>query len=75
MDKESVPVLHKVLELDPENKPARLQLLSYAIRNNNLDEMIRIAKPALEYNPDELLIIRKKIPMRLSMCLCVVLSK
>ena len=54
MDKESVPVLHKVLELDPENKPARLQLLSYAIRNNNLDEMIRIAKPALEYNPDAL---------------------
>ena len=32
MDKESVPVLHKVLEIDPENIPARLQLLSFAIR-------------------------------------------
>ena len=33
MQKESVPVLNKVLELDPENKPARLQLLSYAIND------------------------------------------
>lgn len=50
--KESVPVLNQVLSLDPENKPARLQLLSYAIRDNNLDEVIRVATPALEYNPD-----------------------
>lgn len=52
MEKESVPVLNQVLSLDPENKPARLQLLSYAIRDNNLDEVIRVATPALEYNPD-----------------------
>lgn len=52
MEKESVPVLHQVLSLDPENKPARLQLLGYAIRQNNLDEVIRIAAPALEYNPE-----------------------
>lgn len=52
MEKESVPVLQQVLSLDPENKPARLQLLSYAIRKNDLDEVIRIASPALEYNPD-----------------------
>lgn len=52
MEKESVPVLNKVLELDPENKPARLQLLSYAIRDNNLDEVIRVATPAIEYMPD-----------------------
>lgn len=51
MEKESVPVLHQVLSLDPENKPARLQLLGYAIRKNDLDEVIRIAAPALEYNP------------------------
>lgn len=54
MEKEAVPVLHQILELDPENKPARLQLLSYAIRDNNLDDVIRIAKPALEYNPESL---------------------
>lgn len=52
MGKESVPVLNKVLELDPENKPARLQLLSYAINDNNLDEVIRVATPAIIYNPD-----------------------
>ena len=54
MTKESVPVLNQVLELDPENKPARLQLLSYAIRDEALDEVIRIATPAIEYNPDAL---------------------
>ena len=52
MEKESVPVLDKVLSLDPENKPARLQLLSYAITKNDLDEVIRVATPAIEYNPD-----------------------
>lgn len=52
MEKQSVPVLNLVLSLDPENKPARLQLLSYAIRDNNLDEVIRVATPAIEYNPD-----------------------
>lgn len=52
MEKESVPVLNRVLSLDPENKPARLQLLSYAIRNNDLDEVIRVATPAIEYLPD-----------------------
>lgn len=54
MKKESVPVLEQVLSLDPENKPARLQLLSYAIQDNELDEVIRIAKSALEYHPDAL---------------------
>ncbi len=52
MEKESVPVLNQILLLDPENKPARLQLLSYAIRDNDLDEVVRVASPALEYNPD-----------------------
>lgn len=52
MEKESVPVLNKVLELDPENKPARLQLLSYAINKNDLDEVIRVSTPAIVYNPE-----------------------
>ncbi|HJD10862.1 MAG TPA: tetratricopeptide repeat protein [Candidatus Phocaeicola caecigallinarum] len=54
MKKESVPVLEQVLSLDPENKPARLQLLSYAIQDNELDEVVRIAKSALEYHPEAL---------------------
>ena len=52
MEKESVPVLDRVLSIDPENKPARLQLLSYAISRNDPDEVIRVAEPALVYSPD-----------------------
>ena len=54
MEKESVPVFNQVLELDPENKPARMVLMSYAIRSNNLDEVIRVATPAMQYHPDVL---------------------
>ena len=52
MEKESVPVLDRVLSIDPENKPARLQLLSYAISRNDPDEVIRVAEPALVYSPE-----------------------
>lgn len=54
MDKESVPVLHQVLSLDPENTPARLQLLSFALREQNMDKVIALCAPALEYTPDVL---------------------
>ena len=54
MKEESVPVLEQVLSLDPENKPAYLQLLSYAIQDNDLDKVIQIATSALEYHPDAL---------------------
>ena len=54
MDEKAKPVLWKVLELDPENKPARLQLLSFAISKEDLDEVIRICAPAVEYMPEAL---------------------
>lgn len=54
MEKESIPVFKLVLALDPENKPARLLLLSYAIRENDLDEVIRVATPAMQYSPEVL---------------------
>ncbi|WP_455674326.1 tetratricopeptide repeat protein [Phocaeicola sp.] len=54
MDKESVPVLRQVLELDPENIPARLQLLNFAIREQDMDKVIEICAPALEYTPETL---------------------
>ena len=54
MEEESVPVFNQVLELDPENKPARMVLMSYAIQANDLDEVIRVAVPAMQYNPDVL---------------------
>lgn len=54
MDERAKPVLHQVLDLDPENKPARLQLLSFAISKNNMDEVIQVCSPAIEYMPEAL---------------------
>ena len=54
MDEEAKPVLRQVLDIDPENKPARLQLLSFAISKEDLDEVIRLCAPAVEYLPDAL---------------------
>ena len=52
MNKEATPVLHQVLDIDPENTPARLQLLQFALREENLDKIITICTPALEYTPE-----------------------
>ena len=54
MDDQAKPMLWKVLDIDPENKPARLQLLSFAISKEDLDEVIRICAPAVEYMPESL---------------------
>ena len=54
MDEEAKPVLRQVLDIDPENKPARLQLLSFAISKENLDEVILLCAPAVEYMPEAL---------------------
>lgn len=54
MNEEAKPVLNQVLEIDPENKPARLQLLSFAISKEDLDEVIRLCAPAVEYMPEAL---------------------
>lgn len=54
MNDKAVPVLHQIVKIDPENKPAYLQLLSFAISENNLDEVVRICTPAVEYIPEAL---------------------
>lgn len=54
MDDEAKPMLRKVIELDPENKPAHLQLLSFAINKQDMDEVIAVCMPAVEYLPDAL---------------------
>ena len=54
MDRQSEPVLEQVLRIEPDNKPARLQLMSFAIGGNRLDDVIRLATPALEYHPEAL---------------------
>lgn len=54
MDEDAKPVLRQVLDIDPENKPARLQLLSFAISKEDLDEVIALCAPAVEYMPEAL---------------------
>lgn len=54
MEKEAIPVLNLITRLDPENVPARLQLLSYAIKKNDFNEAIRICEPAIESTPETL---------------------
>ncbi len=54
MDEQAKPVLWQVLDIDPENKPARLQLLGFAVSKEDLDEIIRICAPAVEYMPEAL---------------------
>ena len=54
MDEAAKPVLWKVVDIDPENKPARLQLLSFAISKEDLNEVIKICAPAVEYMPEAL---------------------
>ncbi|MCI5580534.1 MAG: tetratricopeptide repeat protein [Phocaeicola plebeius] len=54
MDRQSEPVLEQILRIEPDNKPARLQLMSFAIGGRRLDDVIRLATPALEYHPEAL---------------------
>ena len=48
------PLLNKILRMEPENKMAQLQLLSYAIKRENYDEIISRADTAILYNPEML---------------------
>lgn len=54
MNEKAITVLHQIVEIDPENKPAYLQLLNFAISKNDLDEVVRICTPAVEYMPEAL---------------------
>lgn len=49
-----VNALNAVLKIEPDNSGARMQLLQTVWGSGNNDEIIRICKPALEYNPDEI---------------------
>ena len=48
------PLLNTILQIEPENKMAQLQLLSYAIKHENYDEIISRADTAILYNPEML---------------------
>lgn len=46
--------LKRVLDIAPDNKGARLQLVQTLWDKVDMDEIIAICKPAIEYNPDEM---------------------
>ncbi len=48
-----VAALRKVLSIAPDNKGARIELIRRLWGKVDMDEMISICKPAIEYNPDE----------------------
>ena len=48
-EEEVKPVLHQMLEIDPENDMARQQLLAYAIESNDTMGVVNICKPAVDY--------------------------
>jgi len=55
MPKDSINrALESALSIEPDNSGIRLQLVQSAWEDNNLDEIIRLCKPAVEYNPDEM---------------------
>ena len=49
-----VNALKRVLEIAPDNKGARIQLVQALWNKVSMDEIIAICKPAIEYNPDEM---------------------
>ncbi len=53
-DSVGVPVLEKILEVEPDNIAARYSLLMVAVRKNDYAEAVRICEPAIQYNPEEL---------------------
>ena len=54
MNKETMPVLEQVLNIDPTNTAARMTLLGEAIRKEDYKEVIRLCEAGVESNPDML---------------------
>lgn len=48
------PVLQTLLRYEPENNFARLQLLNYAIKRNDYNEVVALCDTAILYNPEVL---------------------
>lgn len=54
MEAAAVPVLEKVVELDPTNKAARLMLVSAAVKKEDYKQIIKVCEPGIEATPDAL---------------------
>lgn len=52
-DSLTIPVLYQILDKAPDNASARFTLIEKAWANQDSKEMIRLAEPALQFNPDE----------------------
>ncbi len=53
-NKETMPVLEQVLDIDPTNTAARMTLLGEAVRKEDYKEVIRLCEAGVESNPDML---------------------
>ena len=78
MNKETMPVLEQVLNIDPTNTAARMTLLGEAIRKEDYKEVIRLCEAGVESNPDMLefyfyLAIAYNQAERAEVCVCVCL--
>lgn len=51
-EKDVTPMLNKILSIEPDNSPARLQLLSYAMQKEDYGKIASICTLGNEYNPD-----------------------
>ena len=54
MTEESVPILEKILDIDPTNTAARITLLGQAVRNEDYEAVIRICEAGVEATPEVL---------------------
>lgn len=54
MNKESLPVLRQILEIDPTNTAARMMLLGEAIRKEDYADVIKLCEAGVETNPEML---------------------
>nr|WP_302830511.1 tetratricopeptide repeat protein [uncultured Bacteroides sp.] len=54
MNKESLPVLRQVLEIEPTNTAARMMLLGEAVRKEDYTDVIGLCEAGIEANPDML---------------------
>lgn len=54
MNKEALPVLRQVLEIDPTNTAARMMLLGEAVRKEDYEDVIRLCEAGTVANPEML---------------------
>ena len=46
------PILLRMLDIEPDHASARLQLVAYAARRDNIKELIEICSEGIDYNPE-----------------------